>query len=257
MTTQDFAGKTVLITGAGSGIGRETAFVFAQAGSALELVDVAPDGLERTALLCEKLGARVQTHVCDVSSADAMEKLSLHVHARVPALDVLVNNAGITLMGSVEDISLEAFDRSFDINVRGVFLGCRHAITAMKARRSGSIINIASVSSFKPMPELVAYNGSKAAVALMTKSIALHCAQTGTGVRCNSINPGVVRTAMLDKVMAQVPNPEELMNGYIAMHPIGRVGEPEDIAAMAVFLAGDESGFVTGSAFTVDGGLGL
>jgi NAD(P)-dependent dehydrogenase (short-subunit alcohol dehydrogenase family) len=213
--------------------------------------------LEGGAKSAARLGERARFIGHNVSSDDDWRAVIAATEEAFGTLDVLVNNAGITLMGSVEDISLEAFDRSFDINVRGVFLGCRHAITAMKARRSGSIINIASVSSFKPMPELVAYNGSKAAVALMTKSIALHCAQTGTGVRCNSINPGVVRTAMLDKVMAQVPNPEELMNGYIAMHPIGRVGEPEDIAAMAVFLAGDESGFVTGSAFTVDGGLGL
>jgi NAD(P)-dependent dehydrogenase (short-subunit alcohol dehydrogenase family) len=246
--------KVAVVTGAASGLGLGIAARFVAEGASVMLTDIDLEGGAKSAA---RLGERARFIGHNVSSDDDWRAVIAATEEAFGTLDVLVNNAGITLMGSVEDISLEAFDRSFDINVRGVFLGCRHAITAMKARRSGSIINIASVSSFKPMPELVAYNGSKAAVALMTKSIALHCAQTGTGVRCNSINPGVVRTAMLDKVMAQVPNPEELMNGYIAMHPIGRVGEPEDIAAMAVFLAGDESGFVTGSAFTVDGGLGL
>lgn len=247
------AGKVALVTGAASGIGLGIATRFVAEGARVMLTDVDREGGEQAAAT---LGPAARFVAHDVASDDAWQAAAAATLATFGRWDVLVNNAGVTLMGSVEDISLEAFERTFAINVRGTFLGCRHAIAAMKGQ-GGSLINIASVSSFKPMAELVAYDGSKAAVALMTKSIALHCARAGTGIRCNSIHPGVVRTQMLDKVMAQVPNPEELMGGYIAMHPIGRIGEPADIAAMAVYLAGDESGFVTGSAFTVDGGLGL
>lgn len=139
---------------------------------------------------------------------------------------------------------------------RGPFLGCRLLLPLMKARVA-SIINIASVSSFKPQAELVAYNAAKAGVALMTQSIALHCAQQGYDVRANYINPGVIRTDMLEKVINQVENGEALMQSYRDMHPIGRIGEADEIAAMAVYLASEEAGFITGTGFTVDGGLGI
>jgi NAD(P)-dependent dehydrogenase (short-subunit alcohol dehydrogenase family) len=125
----------------------------------------------------------------------------------------------------------------------------------MKSDGGGSIINMASVSAFRPQAELVAYNASKAGVDMMTKSVALHCARSGYGINVNSINPGVIQTQMLEKVISQVDNGEALMDSYKAMHPIGRIGEPEDVASMAVYLASEEASFVTGSGFTVDGSL--
>jgi NAD(P)-dependent dehydrogenase (short-subunit alcohol dehydrogenase family) len=154
-------------------------------------------------------------------------------------------------------MDVETWDKTMGINLRSCFLGCQGAIKLMKADGGGAIINMASVSSFKAQPELVAYNASKAGVDMMTKSVALHCARSGYGINVNSINPGVIQTDMLKKVISQVEDGEALMDSYKAMHPIGRIGEPEDVAAMAVYLASEEASFITGSAFTVDGALGL
>lgn len=242
-----------IVTGAASGLGLAIARRFVEAGARVMLTDIDQTGGDKAAAL--GASARFLRH--DVSSDEQWQAVMHATSAGFGRLDILVNNAGVTLMGSVEDVSLDAFDTTFTINVRGVFLGCRHAIGVMKPHRAGALINISSVSSFKAMPELVAYNASKGAVAMMTKSIALHCARSGYGIRCNSINPGMVRTAMLEKVMAQVPNPKELMAQYNALHPIGRIGEPDEIASMAVYLASEEASFITGAAFNVDGGLGL
>jgi 3(or 17)beta-hydroxysteroid dehydrogenase len=138
----------------------------------------------------------------------------------------------------------------------GVFLGCKYAVAKMKAN-GGSIINMSSLAGIKATADLVAYNGAKAAVAIMTKSIAAHCGKSGYGIRCNSIHPGVIRTPILDKVLAQVPNPDEVYAGWVAVHPIGRIGTPQEIAAIAVYLASDESGFTTGAEFRIDGGSSI
>ena len=173
----------------------------------------------------------------------------------------MVNVAGVTLMGTIEDLDLETWDKTMAINLRSCFLGCQGAIKLIKSNSAesagGSIINMASVSAVKAKPELVAYNASKAGVDMMTKSVALHCAVSGYGINVNSINPGVIETDMLKKVMSQVEDGDALMDSYRALHPIGRIGQPEDVAAMAVYLASDEASFVTGSAFTVDGALSL
>jgi NAD(P)-dependent dehydrogenase (short-subunit alcohol dehydrogenase family) len=246
-------GRVAIVTGAASGLGYAIARRFIDEGARVMLTDIDQAGSEKAASL--GLNARFARH--DVSSDDQWQAVMQATLAAFGQVDILVNNAGVTLMGSVEDVPLDAFDTTFNINVRGVFLGCRHAIRVMKPRKAGVLINMSSVSSFKAMPELVSYNASKGAVAMMTKSIALHCARNGYGIRCNSINPGMVRTAILDKVMAQVPNPQELMAQYNALHPIGRIGQPDEIASMAVYLASEDASFITGAAFTVDGGLGL
>lgn len=173
--------------------------------------------------------------------------------ARFGPLDVLVNNAGITTMGSIEDLGLEAFRHELEIDVIGVFLGCKAGVVAMK-ERGGSIINMSSSAGLKAYSYLVGYNAAKAAVTLMTKSIALHCAQSGYRIRCNSVHPGAIRTAIIDKVLAQVDNPEETLAGFAAAHPMGRLGHPDDVASIVAYLASHESRFATGAAFSVDGG---
>ncbi len=245
-------GKVAIVTGGAGGLGLAIAQRFVAEGAFVFVTDIdAAQGAEAVG----PMGDRAMFIQHDVSSDDAWRGVIDHVESAGRGLDILVNNAGITMMGSVEDLSLENYDRTFAINTRGTFLGCRHAIPLMKRRQSGSIVNIASVSGFKPMAELVSYNGSKAAVLLMTQSIALYGAKFG--IRVNAINPGVINTAMLKKVMAQVPNPDELMDGYRALHPIGRIGEPDEIAGMTLYLCSAEAGFITGSAFNVAGGLGL
>lgn len=246
-------GRIAIVTGAASGLGQGIARRFVREGATVVMTDIDPAG----AAEAEAAGAQALFLTHDVSREADWQAVMATVESRFGRLDILVNCAGVTLMGSVEDVSLEAFDRTWAINTRGALLGCRGAIALMKRSDGGAIINIASVSSFKPMAELVAYNASKAALALMSQSIALHCAKSGYGIRCNTISPGVIRTAMLEKVIAQVDDGEALMAGYKAMHPIGRIGEPEDIASMAVFLASDESRFVTGVNYAVDGGLGI
>lgn len=247
-------GRTAIVTGAASGLGYGIAERFVAEGARVILADIDETGGETAAA---KLGQATQFMRHDTSRVEDWQRLIAMAEQSFGGLDILVNNAGVTLMGSVEDVAIEDFDKTWAINTRGTFLGCRFAIGLMKQKKSGAIVNIASVSAFKPQPELVAYNASKAAVALMTQSIALHCAKSGYGIRCNSINPGVIHTPMLDKVIAQVENGEALMDSYKAMHPIGRIGVPGDIAGMAVYLASDAASFITGSAFTVDGGLGI
>jgi len=247
-------GKTAIVTGAASGLGFGIASRFIAEGAQVILADI--DTINGTAA-ANSLGEAAHFIHHDASCKDSWQHLIDTADKHFNGLSILVNNAGVTLMGSIEDVSIDDFDRTWAINTRGTFLGCRFAIELMKRKKTGAIINIASVSAFKPQPELVAYNTSKAAVSLMTQSIALHCAKKGYGIRCNSINPGVIHTPMLDKVIAQVENGEALMDSYKAMHPVGRIGEPEDIASMAVYLASDAASFITGSAFTVDGGLGI
>ena len=244
----ELQGKVALVTGAAAGLGDAAARRLAEAGATVVVTDIDEGG----AAVAESLGGSFVRH--DVASETDWADAIAHVERRHGRLDILVNNAGITLMGSIEDMDLAGFRRTIDIDLIGTFLGCKAALPLMKRGGGGSIVNIASISGLQASANLVAYNAAKAGVTLMTKSIALHCAQTRTGIRVNSIHPGVIRTAMLDKVMAQVPNPEELMAGFVATHPVGHIGEPGDIAEMVLFLASDRSKFVTGAAMAVDGG---
>lgn len=169
---------------------------------------------------------------------------------------MLVNNAGITTLGSIEDVTLEQFLHEIDIDVVGVFLGCKHVLPKMKPH-GGSIINLSSLCGVRAQADLVAYNAAKAAVTHMTKSCALHFAKKGYGIRCNSVHPGAIHTEILDKVMAQSDDPDKLYAGWVSTHPIGRLGKPEEIAAIAVYLASDESAFTTGAEFRIDGGSSI
>ena len=244
----ELEGKVALVTGAAAGLGEAAARRLAAAGATVIVTDIDEGG----AAVAESLAGSFLRH--DVVSEEDWAAAIAHAEQRHGRLDILVNNAGITLMGSIEQMDLAGFRRTIDIDLIGTFLGCKAALPLMKRGGGGSIVNIASISGLQASANLVAYNAAKAGVTLMTKSIALHCAETRTGIRVNSVHPGVIRTAMLDKVMAQVPNPEELMAGFVATHPVGHIGEPGDIAEMVLFLASDRSKFVTGAAMVVDGG---
>lgn len=254
MSEQKLKAKSAIVTGAASGIGYGIAERFIAEGASVLITDIDLDAGARAA---SELGEHAEFITHDVASETDWREVFARAQDKFSGLDILVNVAGVTLMGSIEDLNVDTWDRTMAINLRSCFLGCQGAIKLMKTSGGGSIINIASVSAFKPQAELVAYNASKAGVDLMTKSIALHCAQQKYGINVNSINPGVIQTAMLDKVISQVEDGEALMESYKAMHPIGRIGQPGDIAAMAVYLASAEASFITGSAFTVDGGLGI
>ena len=244
-------GKTALITGGASGLGNAMVRRFVAEGAAVIIADI--DDVNGQALAAE-LGQQASfVHLDVAQEADWQGALG-----SAASIDVLINNAGITTYGSIEDVTLDQFKHELDIDVIGVFLGCKYAVANMKAHgRGGSIINMSSLAGIRANGNLAAYNAAKAAVTLLTKSVAMHCATSGYGIRCNSIHPGVIHTPILDKVLAQVPNPDEVYAGWVATHPIGRIGKPEEIAAMAVYLASDEAGFTTGAEFKVDGGSSI
>ncbi|MFZ9395973.1 MAG: glucose 1-dehydrogenase [Erythrobacter sp.] len=246
-------GKSALITGGSSGLGNAMARRFVAEGAAVMIGDI--DAANGEALAAE-LGPQAHFVHLDVTrEADWQRVLGTGT-----TIDILVNNAGITTYGSIEEVTLEQFRHELDVDVLGVFLGCKYAVASMKANPAGSggsIINMSSLAGVRANGNLAAYNAAKAAVTLLTKSVAMHCATSGYGIRCNSIHPGVIHTPILDKVLAQVPNPDEVYAGWVATHPIGRIGKPEEIGAMAVYLASDEAGFTTGAEFRVDGGSSI
>jgi short-subunit dehydrogenase len=191
--TRDFEGKTVLITGAASGIGRETAFCFAEAGANLELVDIDASGLERTALLCSKLGARVFTHVVDVTSAQAMEQLAHRVHERVAAVDVLINNAGVGVAGSFVGTDLSTWDWAMSVNVKGVVHGCHYFVPKMVARgQGGHVVNVASAAGLAAPKLMPVYATTKFAVVGLSESLRAELRAHDIGV--TTLCPGIVNT---------------------------------------------------------------
>ena len=258
MSDKKLAGKRAIVTGGATGIGYGIAKRFIAEGARVIITDIDAQGGTSAA---QRLGDNCQFVHHDVSVASQWDGVFAYAEKHFGGLDIMVNVAGVTLMGTIEDLDLETWDKTMAINLRSCFLGCQGAIKLIKSNSAethgGSIINMASVSAVKAKPELVAYNASKAGVDMMTKSVALHCAVSGYGINVNSINPGVIETDMLKKVISQVEDGDALMDSYRALHPIGRIGQPEDVAAMAVYLASDEASFVTGSAFTVDGALSL
>lgn len=246
-------GKTALITGGSSGLGNAMVRRFAAEGARVIIADI---DIQNGQSLADELGNKASFELLDVSREDHWKR----VLEDGGAIDILVNNAGITTFGSIEDLTLDQFRHEFEVDVVGVFLGCKYGVANMKANpkaSGGSIINMSSLAGVRATGSLTAYNAAKAAVTHMTKSVAMHCATSGYGIRCNSIHPGVIHTPILDKVLAQVPNPDEVYAGWVATHPIGRIGRPEEIAAMAVYLASDEAGFTTGAEFRVDGGSSM
>ncbi|MGE8135454.1 glucose 1-dehydrogenase [Novosphingobium subterraneum] len=241
------AGKIAFVTGGASGLGEAIARAYASEGASVIIADIDQANGEA---LATALGARF-VHL-DVTQEASWAKAL----APFERIDVLVNNAGITTLGSIEEITLDQFRHELDIDVLGVFMGTQAVLPKMKAH-GGSIINMSSLSGVKASANLVAYNAAKAAVTLMTKSCALHFAEKGYGIRCNSIHPGAIHTPIIDKVLAQSDDPDALYQSFVDVHPVKRLGKPEEIAAMAVFLASDASAFATGAEFRVDGGASI
>ena len=248
-----FENKVALVTGGASGIGAEIASRFQREGAAVVIADI---DQERGASLAGSLGRDCMFTNLDVTQDQSWSSAMTSVIARFGRLDIVVNNAGITRAGNVESLSLDDWRLTLDVDLTGVFLGCRHGVAAMKAT-GGSIINISSAYGLKADPDTVAYNAAKSAVILMTKSIALHCARSRYDITCNIVHPGVVRTPMMDAYIATCPDPEAEAMRWSDMHPIGRLGSTADISAVVSFLASAEARFITGASFVVDGGISL
>ena len=239
------SGKTAIITGGGSGIGKAIAQAFVREGAKVVIAGRDGKKLERAAA---EIGGECLAVSADVSKTSDVQKLVEAALGKFHDINVLVNNAAVLLPGTAESLSEEDFDQTFDINVRGLWLLSRAVLPQMRAAGGGSIINIASVLSMLGARNRVAYAASKGAVMAMTKAMALdHAAEN---IRVNCICPGIVATEMVEKFNLD----EAARRQRVAMHPMGRFGQPEDVASAAVFLASDDSGWTTGSVITVDGG---
>jgi 3(or 17)beta-hydroxysteroid dehydrogenase len=243
--------KVALVTGAASGIGAACARRLFREGAKVALTDVAADA--GRALACE-LGPGALFLEHDVCDPAAWGRAIDAVLVDFGGLDVLVNNAGIVRNGSVEEQDLETWRAVMAVNADAVFLGCKAAVAAMKGRGGGSIVNISSIHGIMAAPYEAAYSASKGAVRLLTKSVALHCAQAGYRIRCNSVHPGYIETPLVEAGLAASADPQALRAAIEAHHPVGRLGRPDDVAHAVLFLASDESEFVTGSELVVDGG---
>lgn len=249
------SGKTALVTGAAQGMGAGIARALAAEGARVLVTDLnAAGAAEVAARLDAEFGAGSAFGVAhDVTSEAGWIAAVETARARLGGLSVLVNNAGILPLGSVEDLSFEDWRRGMSVNADSVFLGCKHALPLMRESQPGSIVNISSVSALIAGHNLAAYNASKAAVWMLTKSVALHCAKRGWDIRCNSVHPTFVRTAMLQDI---VGSEDEAAYAKLARQvPLGRIGEVEDVAAAVVYLASDASRMMTGSELKLDGGL--
>jgi len=247
--TGRLSGKTALITGAASGIGRATAAKFAAEGARLVLTDRDEKGLAETA---KGDGFALVQDVVDEARWREVVDAAVAAFGR---LDILVNSAGIAILGNIETATLADLRRTNAVNVEGTFLGCREAVRAMKTTGGGSIVNLSSVAGIIGDAQSAAYCASKGAVRLLTKSVALHCARAGYPIRCNSVHPSFTQTSMVETFIARARDPDRLRQGLERAIPMGRFGQPDEIAAAILYLASDESAFTTGAELVVDGGL--
>lgn len=251
MVIQRLHGKVAFITGAASGLGRAMAIAFAAEGARLIVADV--DEV-RGREVATSLGDQAVFLPHDVTKEQAWIDNLAATLARFGRLDILVNNAGIGTRAHVEEETLEDWHRVMAVNLDGPFLGCKHGIAPIAASGGGSIINISSVAGLIGARDSAAYCASKGGVRLLTKSVALHCAARRNGVRCNSIHPVYTETPMVDRFIASSKSPEKMRDAMAAMIPLGRLGTAGELAAMALYLASEESRFVTGAEFVFDGG---
>ena len=245
-------GKTALVTGAASGIGLQTSIRLAEEGARVMMTDI---NLEEGLQQAEKLGTNATFLKLDITEEEEWISVLNETVKRFGRLDILVNSAGMVLIADVEQITLEDWRKVHAVNLDGTFLGCKHGVRVMKEFGAGSIINLSSVSGMIGGFNLAAYNSSKGAVRMLTKSVALHCARAGYGIRCNSIHPTFIETPMLESMILDSPDPEKARQTLVRQVPLRRIGKPDDVANMIVYLASDESTFVTGTEMVIDGGV--
>jgi NAD(P)-dependent dehydrogenase (short-subunit alcohol dehydrogenase family) len=253
--TGRMAGKVVLITGGASGIGLASAEACAREGATVVITDLNAREGEAQAARLVATGLNAEFLSQDVTSEADWTRVIDETVRRHGRLDGLVNNAGIAVIAPIEQETLEGWRRTQAVNMEGVFLGTREAIRVMKGR-GGSIVNISSIEGMIGEPHVPAYNASKGGVRVFTKSAALHCAQAGYGIRVNSVHPGYVGTPLVANAIGALL-PEQalaLQQELIGRIPLGRLAEPREIATAVLFLASDESSYVTGSELVVDGG---
>lgn len=246
-------GKVALVTGAGLGIGRATAILLAREGARVAVTDIREDEARETVNRIEGVVGTAHPWRLDVSDEEQVRRVVEEVVDRFGGLNVLVNNAGIAGPDRpTHELTSADWDRVMAVNVRGVFHCTKHAIPHMRAAGGGSIVNLSSIYGLVSAPDVPPYHASKGAVTLMSKTDALLYAKDG--IRVNSVHPGFVRTPMVDVYLESTGDPARTAEAVAELHPVGHMGEPEDVAYGILYLASDEASFVTGSELVIDGG---
>jgi 2-keto-3-deoxy-L-fuconate dehydrogenase len=250
-------GKSAIVTGAGSGIGLAIASTFARNGARVFALDRDLKAADAAVENIRAAGGAASALQCDVALADSVEAAFARIDSdkNAPRIDILVNNAGIANIGTVENTSEEDFDRVYGVNVKGIFLCSRAAVRRMLASGGGVILNLASIASLIGLTDRFAYSMSKGAVLTMTRSIAVDYVKRG--IRCNCICPARVHTPFVDGYLRNTyPGREaEMFKQLSEYQPLGRMGTPEEVAALALYLCSDEASFITGQAYPIDGGV--
>ncbi len=241
--------KVAIVTGAGAGIGAATAELFAREGARVIVADYDLDAAKAAA---QRIGAAACAVRADVRRNDDVKAMVQQAVEAFGRLDVLVNNAGRGILGTVVTTAEDDWDDIMAVNLKSVFLCSKHAIPAMKSGGGGNIVNVASTIAVVGIPDRAAYVASKGAVAALTRAMALD--HVADNVRVNSVAPGVIWSNYYDRMLTQVPDPAAFKKGLQDRAPMGRVGQPNEIATAILWLASDESAFATGSMLTVDGG---
>jgi len=250
-----FENKVVIVTGAAKGIGKACAIAFAREGGHVAVADVDEQAALETVGEIEGARGTAIFARCDVSQSDDVKSLVEATVGTFGGVDVLYNNAGVVRYGTVVELSEEDWDLQLNINLKGTFLTCKNVIPEMIKRGGGAIVNTASVQAFASQKTVAAYAASKGAVVSLTTTVALdHAADN---IRCNCIAPGTIHTPMLDWAAEKFSpdDPEKIVKEWGELHPIGRVGQSDEVAKLVLFLASDDSSFCTGGCYRIDGGL--
>ncbi len=244
-------GKVALVTGGGSGIGAASARLLAAEGAKVMLADIEADA---AAGIAREIGDAAAAVALDVTSGESWDAAAGATVEAFGGWNVLVNCAGVLRRGTVESASVAQWREVIDVNLTGVWRGCRLAVAHMKDRGGGSIVNLSSVSGIVGDADLCAYDASKGGVRLLTKSVALWCAENGRAIRCNSVHPGVIETPMVHAYIAESDDPAAERVLWDSFMPVDFRGRAEDVGLMIVYLASDESRLVTGAELAIDGG---
>ncbi len=246
-------GKKAFITGGASGLGEATAHLFAREGAHVVIADINEEGAQKVA---QDIGSQAHAVALDVCDEQQWQTALAAANDVMDGINILVNNAGIGGGGTVEETDFEVWKHVMAVDADSVFLGCKYALPLMRPHAPGAIVNISSIAGLIAGHNMAAYNAAKAAVWLLTKSVALHCARQNYDIRCNSVHPTFINTPILQNMAARAAGGQDKLFQKLARQvPLGRIGEPDDIAYAILYLACDESKFVTGAELKVDGGI--